>query len=135
MSEPADQLSLFGEQAQRPGEYLVPPGAAREACRSCGARIIWTQTENGRAIPLSVRTLRMIDGVRYAATHFSDCPQSREWRRHGGSVLHLSPDTPLPVAEAAYRALAKQAHPDAGGSSDQMQRLNAAIERVRKERT
>lgn len=50
------------------------------------------------------------------------------------AVLHIAGDAPLEVAEAAYRALAKTAHPDHGGTLDQMKSLNAAIEQIRKER-
>jgi hypothetical protein len=50
------------------------------------------------------------------------------------AILHLDPSAPLEVAEAAYRALARKTHPDAGGSTEQMQRLNAAIERIREEK-
>lgn len=50
------------------------------------------------------------------------------------ALLHLSPDAPLEIAEAVYRALVKKHHPDLGGNTETMQRLNAAIERIRKER-
>jgi hypothetical protein len=52
-----------------------------------------------------------------------------EWAR----TLHISPDAPLEVAEAAYRALSKRAHPDYGGSHDTMKALNRAIEQARLE--
>jgi hypothetical protein len=47
-------------------------------------------------------------------------------------VLHLAPGAPLDVAEAAYRALAKKAHPDAGGDPERFRRLTEAIEWIRK---
>lgn len=50
------------------------------------------------------------------------------------AVLHVASTAPLAVCEAAYRALAKLAHPDQGGSTQTMQRLNAAIETIRKEK-
>jgi hypothetical protein len=75
----ADQFVLFTDQ--RAGEYPVPEGATSAACRSCGARIVWTRTAAGKPIPLSVATIQEHDGVRYALTHFADCPESREWRR------------------------------------------------------
>lgn len=50
------------------------------------------------------------------------------------ALLHLDPSAPLEVAEAAYRALAKRAHPDAGGSTETMRRLNEAIEVIRAEK-
>lgn len=43
-------------------------------------------------------------------------------------TLYLIPSAPPAVVSAAYRALAKVTHPDAGGSTQAMQRLNAAYE-------
>lgn len=40
--------------------------------------------------------------------------------------------SPLAVAEAAYKHLAKSAHPDRGGSKEKMLELNQAIEELRK---
>jgi hypothetical protein len=79
--EPTDQLSLFGEAPVRPGEYAVPNGSEETVCRSCSAPIAWITTDKGKAMPLSLRTARSIDGVRYATNHFADCPHGREWRR------------------------------------------------------
>jgi DnaJ-domain-containing protein 1 len=50
------------------------------------------------------------------------------------ATLGVLSSAPRAVIEAAYRALAKEAHPDAGGSPDRMRDLNAAIETIRKER-
>lgn len=49
-------------------------------------------------------------------------------------VLGLRPDAPNALLEPTYRALAKERHPDAGGSSEAMTELNAAYERVKAER-
>ena len=46
-------------------------------------------------------------------------------------LLGIRPDADPDVAEAAYRAIAKRLHPDAGGSETAMQDLNKAIEAVR----
>jgi hypothetical protein len=43
-------------------------------------------------------------------------------------VLCVQPDAPVEVAEAAYKALARRRHPDAGGSTEAMQVLNDAIQ-------
>lgn len=43
-------------------------------------------------------------------------------------VLYITPDAPPEVAQAAYKALAKLAHPDHGGSHHEMVRLNQAYE-------
>jgi curved DNA-binding protein CbpA len=40
--------------------------------------------------------------------------------------LEVSPDATTAQIDDAYRKLARSAHPDAGGSHDQMARLNAA---------
>lgn len=50
------------------------------------------------------------------------------------AMLYVQPNAPLAVCEAAYRALIKEAHPDAGGSVEQTQRLNTAIAMIRKEK-
>jgi hypothetical protein len=42
-------------------------------------------------------------------------------------VLHVTQSSPIEVVEASYRALAKSAHPDAGGSNAAFARLTAAI--------
>ena len=49
-------------------------------------------------------------------------------------LLGVRSDAPIEVVEASYKALAKKAHPDAGGDDTQMRQLNEAIERVRKDR-
>ena len=51
------------------------------------------------------------------------------------ATLHIANDAPLAVAEAAYRALSRQAHPDAGGTHERMRALNLAIEQIRLAKT
>lgn len=51
------------------------------------------------------------------------------------TILGIPDGATLTAAEAAYRAKARQIHPDAGGSAEQMKRLNAAITEVRNLRT
>lgn len=46
-------------------------------------------------------------------------------------VLFLQPDAPAPVIDAAYKALARMNHPDAGGDTAAMQAINAAYQEVR----
>ena len=67
----------------RPNEYLVPDKAKTTSCSSCGAGIIWTKTsKNGRAIPLSVATIRTADnGSCVALPHFVDCPHAAQHRK------------------------------------------------------
>ena len=46
-------------------------------------------------------------------------------------ALHVREGCPLYVAEAAYRVVAKANHPDSGGSTRVMARVNEAIEVIR----
>ena len=54
-------------------------------------------------------------------------------RLEAACTLYLQPDAPSWAIDAVYRAAAKQAHPDAGGSTEEMQRINAAVEVLRAE--
>lgn len=69
------------EEERRAGEYPIPSAATIEACRSCGAAIVWAQTQAGRAIPLSIATTRRRGGQAWALSHFADCPDSKEWKK------------------------------------------------------
>lgn len=46
------------------------------------------------------------------------------------AALGLPPTADVDMIEAARRRLAKEAHPDAGGSVESMQRLNATVDRA-----
>lgn len=48
------------------------------------------------------------------------------------SALHLSPGAPKEVVRAAYRALAALHHPDAGGDTATMAKINDAYDRIMK---
>ena len=67
-------------------------------CRSCGAEIIWAQTEFGKLMPMDAEptilpgafTLESQDGTstkrarlvgRYYISHFATCPNAAEHRR------------------------------------------------------
>jgi hypothetical protein len=50
------------------------------------------------------------------------------------ATLHLTDDAPLEVAEAAFKALVRTAHPDSGGSNAAMVALNTAIQQIRAEK-
>lgn len=43
------------------------------------------------------------------------------------TLLFVTPDAPISVAEAAFKALARRHHPDVGGDTETMQRLNNAL--------
>ena len=82
MSETTEttERDLFGA---RKGEYEVPELARPATCQSCGAPIVFTKTPKGATIPLSLATVEWREGKRYAITHFSDCPNARDWSGKG----------------------------------------------------
>lgn len=47
------------------------------------------------------------------------------------AVLYLLPSAPPEVVKAAYRALSLSLHPDRGGDTAAMQRVNAAYDQIR----
>lgn len=49
-------------------------------------------------------------------------------------VLGVFETAPIEVVEAAYKARVRSAHPDAGGSTQEMTKLNKAIEMIRSQR-
>ena len=94
----------------------------------------YTYYQNLRAVYSILHALRLaadrgiMEELARAATAMLP-PGKIERRPH--EVLGVASDAPLVVAEAVYRTLAKQAHPDAGGNDERMQELNKAIEAFR----
>jgi hypothetical protein len=87
----------------RKGEYPVPTNARIARCKSCGAEIYWTTTENRRSTPLSASTVRTSasdedGGMRYALVHWADCPHAEEHRAPGGVSYHDGKMFPLTMA-------------------------------------
>ncbi len=72
------ERDMFGA---RKGEYELPADAIPTKCASCGAGMVWVQTGKGKSMPLSVATIEERDGVKYAISHFSDCPEAKEWSK------------------------------------------------------
>jgi hypothetical protein len=54
----------------------VDKTAPVQRCRSCGALVWWGTTKAGKSNPFDV-----VDGARTAVTHFSTCPQARQWSK------------------------------------------------------
>lgn len=64
-----------------------------DACRSCGAKILWGKTSEGKAIPLDVEVRVVLNGPvgnwrgkilevrRGHESHFATCPQAQVWRK------------------------------------------------------
>lgn len=119
--------------------YLFDAGAAvyfqlgdKPHCIACDR---WLNVfDNLRAITLTMEALRGIE--RWGSTEMRDRsfqgfqalpPPAEPWY----IVLQVSETAPLEVVEASYKALSRKAHPDNGGSTDAMARLNRAIEQAR----
>lgn len=52
------------------------------------------------------------------------------WMASPHGALFLLPNAPQPVVKAAYKALAKMYHPDAGGDPERMRVINLAFEAI-----
>jgi hypothetical protein len=50
------------------------------------------------------------------------------------SVLGCTPDDSMSVVRTRFREMAKQHHPDLGGSAEQMQKVNSAYEEICRQR-
>jgi hypothetical protein len=87
-----------------------------------------TPHDNMRAIGKTLEAVRGIerwgasDMLDRAFTGFMALPAPEQWWQ----VLGLTEKASITEIDAAYRALARKAHPDAGGSDAMMARLNAA---------
>lgn len=101
--------------------------------------------ENMRSLALAIDAMRQLErhggGVMMerAFQGFAALPPPSEAApnaapRPWSQVLGVAPNAPREVVEAAYRALAKRAHPDTGGSVAAMAELNAARDAALRER-
>ena len=108
----------------------------KQMCFACDR---WDKVEdNIWAIAKTIEALRGIarwgtgDMLEAAFKGFAALPPPRSSAWH--EVLDVSPDAPLSEIEVAYKRHAKNAHPDNGGSHDEMAKLNDAILQARKEK-
>ena len=96
--------------------------------------------ENLRAIQVHIENLRRIQrlGVGKASQMFAGYKALTATAGEGEDpflVLGVAKTATEDQIRAAHRALAIKAHPDAGGSSDQMARINSARDRALAQRT
>lgn len=113
------------------------------SCKKCGEEISWGWSdEKLKWVPVRPETLTG-DEEEYEETSFHFLPgiyirhSFNRFLANEANVdvsaavknafarLFLIPSTPTEARQAAYRALALQAHPDRGGTAEQMQALNA----------
>jgi hypothetical protein len=100
----------------------------------------WERVEgNVRAIGLTVGALRGLDRwgtgemMRASFHGFKALPEPEDQEAWWKVLGVEKNDMTLEGVESQYKHLAKKAHPDAGGSHEQMQRLNRAMDQARKE--
>lgn len=102
-----------------------------------------TAAENLRAIYNSIEDARKIEGrgaTELMRQIFKQLPGPTNTpalppaatRADPYAVLGLATGAPISIAEAAYRTLAKTMHPNAGGDRAEWDRLQAAIEQIRR---
>lgn len=92
--------------------------------------------DNLRVLYLAVEDMRMnekrgIAEVLQSAYVQLEAPRQK---RNPYEVLGIYETATLEEAEAIFKAKAKRAHPDGGGSVEQMTELNEAIAQIRKEK-
>ena len=89
------------------------------------AWIVW-----GEYAPLAVDLVRSVYAnlreSRPSETNTGSQPGNRDRR-----TLYVTDDAPPVVVHAAYKALARLYHPDAGGDTHRMQTINAAYDRLK----
>lgn len=128
--------SLSARSPADPGAAVYFELAAKPRVMACDR---WQRLEhNIHALGLTVEAMRAIerwgssDFIERAFTGFTALqPAEHDWR----SVFGLaSPSTPrIDLVKDVYRQLALSAHPDRGGSTESMARLNAAMEAAERE--
>lgn len=93
--------------------------------------------DNMRAIGLTVAALRGLDRwgaggmVDAAFSGFAALPASGTSGEDPYAVLGVHPEATWGEVQEAYRRLAKQHHPDAGGNTDDFLRIKHAFEQIR----
>lgn len=98
----------------------------------------WTPWENMRSLVLAIDAIRSIERhggatmMERAFSGFAALP-SPDVPNHWSDILQCRRDATREVVEANFRRLAKDRHPDRGGSADQMAQLNNAREAALKD--
>lgn len=124
-------LSLSEQRVKDPGVAVWFKWDGAPRCIAVDRYL--TPAENLQAIHhiIEARRTEMRHGglhiVRQTFKGFTALPAAEQWWQ----VLDLPATATAEDVEAAYRRLAKAAHPDAGGSNDAMARLNRAREQGR----
>lgn len=132
-----------------------PKGARLEGFRQSDAdkTVKLTYVKNGKTVNLQMGSqARAVDNLRVLYLAIEDMRlnekrgiaevlqsayvqlEAPRQKRNPYEVLGIFDTATLEEAEAIFKAKAKRAHPDRGGSNEQMQELTEAIELIRKEK-
>jgi len=94
-----------------------------------------------RSIPSTFRTFAGESGSHRWYVHDKFADQVRQMMNSSGTttvgddpwaILHLRPGAPRVIIDAAWKALAKELHPDRGGDEEQFKRVKSAYEKLSK---
>lgn len=99
----------------------------------------WRRRSTTARWTTSARIYLTLDGIRLAEKrglgelmkqNYAALPAPKE--RAPWEILCVQPNAAPEVVEASYRALAKKAHPDAGGRAEDFRELQEAYEAMRR---
>lgn len=66
-------------------DFIVPPGAVQEDCRSCGRPMTFIPTMEGNELPLDLLTVVTLpNGERRAESHYAHCDNPARFRKAKG---------------------------------------------------
>jgi hypothetical protein len=134
-----DGLPLSGQaQPQDCGAAVYFRYKDRDVCFACDR---WHKIEdNLQAIHHTIEAIRGIarwgtgDMVEAAFTGFAQLPAPRTAVRRWHEVIGVAAHASADEVTAAYRRLAKEHHPDRGGTHEAMIELNDAYDKFKRER-
>ena len=121
-----DLKGFQGKAARRVTIWWIHPGTDQRITLSCDKNA--TQADNFRALQKCIVDVRLqeVRGVGdVMATAYAQIAAPAT-ARDPYEVLGVRPDAPAEVIKASYKARAKLAHGDTGGSDEEMASLNAA---------
>ena len=137
IESPAQRRGDYEKRTLPPEQRLVqisfqhPKGHRVELESSAQA----SPADNLRVLYLAVEGLRKneVRGLAdvMTAAYLQLAPPEGSIQRDPYEVLGVRKDSPPEVVEAAYKALARVRHPDAGGTDEQMAELNRAFAAVK----
>lgn len=132
-----DRNGVPVEGNRRPGDQGIAVYFTLDGEPRVMARDTWQRAEeNMRALSLAIEAMRALERhggdtmMRRAFQGFVALPAPRS----PFEILGVSPAASIDEIERAFRAAARKAHPDAGGSTARMAELNAARDQVLRER-